>query len=312
MKFIVKRRQTRLSKAQVLDKTKYQVGNIVLAINHPVKNNETKGLSQELALTVKGVYYVKSVAPSHLRLIGLFTGEERTLPREYCVKLSLANISEMQVQLENLQMQKVSQNLFKANRYLPPDSAKTWNFLLGKNSDPLDYNTSDFTPDLPDDVESENNPSVHAETDPQIRNRTTRSGRSYLTLPNFPRSILKPARLADSFASVPHLLTPPASDSDNSKTPDLPGQVTLVNQAVPGHKLQVSFNSDLYVRFISGKVNHDFSQTMLVHTDLEYMNKFRKTSLMLSVFGLDMSQSELCYKYVDSEPNPVNDVLDLE
>ena len=123
MKFIVKRRQSRLSKAQVLDKTKYQKGNLVLAVNHPVSNKETKGLSQELALTVKGVYYIKSVAPSHLRLIGLFTGEERTLPREYCVKLSLSNISQMQVKLESLQMQKVSNNLFKANRYLPPNSA---------------------------------------------------------------------------------------------------------------------------------------------------------------------------------------------
>ena len=41
MKFIVKRRQSRLSKAQVLDKTKYQKGNLVLAVNHPVSNNET-------------------------------------------------------------------------------------------------------------------------------------------------------------------------------------------------------------------------------------------------------------------------------
>ena len=113
MKFIVKRRQTRLSKRQVLDKTKYQKGNLVWAVNHPVSNNETKGLSQELAMTVRGVYYIKTVAPSHLRLIGLFTGEERTLPREYCVKLSLSNISQLQVQLEALQMQKVSSNLFR-------------------------------------------------------------------------------------------------------------------------------------------------------------------------------------------------------
>ena len=100
MKHIVKRRQNRLSQRQVLDKTKYQPGNLVLAVNHPVKNNDTKGLSQELAMTVRGIYYVKEVSPSHLRLIGLFTGEERSLPREFCVKLSLANIAQLQVQLE--------------------------------------------------------------------------------------------------------------------------------------------------------------------------------------------------------------------
>ena len=135
-----------------------------------------------------------------------------------------------------------------------------------------------------------------------------------MTLPNIPRSILKPARPADSFANVHHLLTPPVSDSDNSKPPDLPGHVTLVSQAVPGHKLppKVTFNSDLSVRFISGKAHNDFSQKMWIHTDLEYMALPRKTSLMLSAFGLDMSQSELCYQYLDSEPNPVNDILDLE
>ena len=74
---------------------------------------ETKGKSQELAMTVRGIYYIKGVYPAHLRLIGLFTGEERTLPREYCVKLSLDNLSALQVQLQSLQLQKVSSSLFK-------------------------------------------------------------------------------------------------------------------------------------------------------------------------------------------------------
>ena len=100
LKRIVKRRQNNLSKSQVLDKTKYQVGNLILAVNHPVQTAETKGHSQELAMTVKGIYYIKGVHPAHLRLVGLFTGEERTLPREYCVKLSLDNLSALQVHLQ--------------------------------------------------------------------------------------------------------------------------------------------------------------------------------------------------------------------
>ena len=339
MKFIVKRRQSKLFKAQVLDKTKYQKGNLVLAVNHPVSNKETKGLSQELALTVRGVYYIKSVTPSHLRLIGLFTGEERTLPREYCVKLSLSNISQLQVKLESLQMQKVSNNLFKANRYLPPNSAKTWNFLLGKNSGPLDHNTSDFTPEnddpLDQDVESGPNPSFHEDTDPQIRNRKTRSGKAYLTVPTTPhsdpRSILKPARLATSFAKDYHPLTPsvileafpppkPVRDSDHSVPPDFPGHSdTLVIPAVPGHGTlppkvtdkSISFDNDLSIRFIAGKTNYDYKQRLLIQTE-QLCILPRKTSLMLLSFGLDMSQSELCYQSTWSEPNPGNDILDLE
>ena len=117
----------------MLDKTKYQIGNIVLATNLP--STKSTGTSQELNMTVKGIYYVKSVLPSHLRLIGLFTGEERNLPREYCEKITLNNLSKLQFQLQSLQLQKVSDNLFRANKYLAPKDSKTWNFLLNKNRD---------------------------------------------------------------------------------------------------------------------------------------------------------------------------------
>ena len=75
---IIKRRQQRLTKKQILDKTQYQEGNIILAVNHPITH--TKGQSQELAMTVRGVHYVKKVFPDKLRVVGLFSGEERTLP----------------------------------------------------------------------------------------------------------------------------------------------------------------------------------------------------------------------------------------
>ena len=100
---IIKRRQYNLSQKQGLDKTRYQKGNLILAVNHPVKNDK-EATSQELQMTVRGIYYVQKVHPAHLRVVGLFTGEERLLPREYCVKLSLANIAQLQVQLEALQM----------------------------------------------------------------------------------------------------------------------------------------------------------------------------------------------------------------
>jgi hypothetical protein len=116
LNFIVKRRQARLTKNQILDKTRYQQGNLVFAVNHPVKY--TTGQSQELAMTVKGIYYIKDVQPAHLRLIGLFTGEERNLPREFCHKISLDNLAQLQFQLQSLQLQKISNSLFRANKFL--------------------------------------------------------------------------------------------------------------------------------------------------------------------------------------------------
>ena len=85
-------------------------------------------------MTVKGIYYVKDVQPAHLRLIGLFTGEERNLPREFCHKISLDNLAQLQFQLQSLQLQKISNSLFRANTFLGPDEAKTWNFLLDRDN----------------------------------------------------------------------------------------------------------------------------------------------------------------------------------
>ena len=78
---IIKRRQSRLTKKQILDKTKYQEGNIILATNVP--SSKSTGTSQELNMTVQGVYYVQKVSLAHLRVIGLFTGKEKNLPREH-------------------------------------------------------------------------------------------------------------------------------------------------------------------------------------------------------------------------------------
>ena len=77
MKHIIQKRQKILTSRAILDSVEYQPGNIALATNIPV--SAPKGTSKELQLPVQGVYYVKTVSPTHLRLIHLFTGEERTL-----------------------------------------------------------------------------------------------------------------------------------------------------------------------------------------------------------------------------------------
>ena len=122
--------------------------------------------------------------------IGLFTGEERSLPREFCVKISLDNIAPLQVQLEALQMQKISSSLFKANKFLPPDAAQTWNFLLGTGGTPLDSSAIDCMPEeLADqDLESSTQPLEGEDSEPSVRNRKVlRSGQVYLNIPTTPR-----------------------------------------------------------------------------------------------------------------------------
>ena len=81
---IIKRRQKHLSKRSILDATHYQKGNIILACNMPAK--KSPGQSQELKMPVSGIYFVKEVSETYLRVIGVFSGEERTIPKEYCKK----------------------------------------------------------------------------------------------------------------------------------------------------------------------------------------------------------------------------------
>ena len=54
------------------------------------------------------------------------------LPRTYCQKISLDNLSKLSFQLQYLQFQRVADNLFRANKFLQPSYKKTWNALLDK------------------------------------------------------------------------------------------------------------------------------------------------------------------------------------
>ena len=132
---LFKEEEKMLDTNKIMDSVRYQPGNIIFATNIPV--SVPKGTSKELQLTVQGVYYVKQVFPTHLRLVHLFTGEERTLPREHCTKVTLDNLSKLQVQLQSHQLAKVADTLFRANRYLGPNESKTWNYLLNRDRQPV-------------------------------------------------------------------------------------------------------------------------------------------------------------------------------
>ena len=71
--------------------------------------------------------------PSYISRCGIFSGEERTIPKEYCEKITLDNLAKLQVQLQSLQLAKVAKNLFRSNKYLGPNATKTWDFLLNRD-----------------------------------------------------------------------------------------------------------------------------------------------------------------------------------
>ena len=137
-------------------------------------------------------------------------------------------------------MQKISSSLFKANKFLPPNGAKTWNFLLGKGAIPPDSSAIDDMPEeLDQDLESFIQPVEDEDSDPAFRNRKVlRSGQVYLNIPRSnPRSILKPAHLVSSFANDSEAFESP-SDIKLPKSP-LP-QLAEQNDSVatfphPGH-----------------------------------------------------------------------------
>ena len=133
LKYIIDRRKRNLKKKAVMDRVQFQPGNIVLSVNHPVTKPTGIDLSsQELQMTVRSIFYVKEVAPTHLRVINLFSGAEKNLPREFVVKLTLSDVAQLQTFMKSHQLQKLSHNLFKANKYLSPDQSKTWSYLLDK------------------------------------------------------------------------------------------------------------------------------------------------------------------------------------
>ena len=348
---IIKRRRSRLTTKQILDKTKYQQGNIVLATNVP--SSKSDGTSQELSMTVTGIYYVKTVHPSHLRLIGLFTGEERNLPREFCQKISLDNLSRLQFQLQTLQLQKISDNLFRANKYLSPDESKTWNFLLNKNkrlfdnSDPppIDHETTASSTknksslkypeqDIVLESESPDQPlNVYGEIEDQDVQKPTkflRSGRAYHIKPSALqtlRPILK-VNLED-YSETELVFDKPQENAHKranltASKRRLSTQQSPLGQNIcpPGHeenrqkdrgvRASVTWGDTLKIRFNILEGNKNLDYEQPLLIHTESKLPKPNVYLMLSALAVDTSQRELIYETHWSSPAPINEKLILD
>ena len=107
----MKTRKKNLASQANLDNISYQPGNIVLA--HNVPSSTLRQGSQELKSTVENIYYIKTVNPSHLRLIQLFTGIEGSLPVEHMTKLHLTDLAKIQFALESHHMAPINSRLQK-------------------------------------------------------------------------------------------------------------------------------------------------------------------------------------------------------
>ena len=168
--FSKKKRKKLLDSRQILDKIEYQVGNIVLATNIPSSKKQPNTTSQELKMTVQGLYYVKEVGKTHLCVIGLFTGDEQNFAREYCTKITLHNLAKLQFQIQSLQLQKIASNLYRANKYLAPQDAKTWNHLLDRNREPeiTEHDLSEFDQENSDTFQPDIVAPELADSDPDI------------------------------------------------------------------------------------------------------------------------------------------------
>jgi hypothetical protein len=180
-KSIIRLRENRLKKRAVLDVIQYQKGNIIFALNVP--SSQSHGDSKELKMTVDGLYYVKDVQPAHLRLIGLLSGTERSLPREYCKKLNMNDLAQLQFALKNKQLSKVHHRLVEANRFLHPDQEKSWSTLLQNKiiNDEDPAKISDPEPLLESVPMLESEQPGSDNQDQIVSKKVLRSGRAYFT-----------------------------------------------------------------------------------------------------------------------------------
>ena len=131
-----------------MDTAEYVVGCVVVAENVPITHK--KGESQELRPVPNGFYRVKEIHPTSLRLVNLITGVERTLPREYCRRSDLTELSQYKLKIKEHQFKLLVRNLFRENKYLSPDGAKAWEnlcfFKLPKVPDDIDDDNSESDP----------------------------------------------------------------------------------------------------------------------------------------------------------------------
>ena len=233
---LIDRRKKNLVKKHILDKTDYYEGNLVFSTNVPTSKTNVSG-SAELNSTIEDLYYVEKVFARQLRLIGVFSGTRRVLPREMCTKVSIDKLANLQIRLQNHQLQRLTDHMLKANQYLPPSYTRTWQYLMSKKqNDQSPANPPDYIPNvnISDDDESQEIPEPD-NLDPQSDKAMPQSVSDIdnlgiqpdVEIPQDPSSSLNPDDLESSTPIVTPpqaMLRPDASSNLGTPTLDVFGQ----------------------------------------------------------------------------------------
>ena len=241
-------------------------------------------------------------------------------------KITLSNLTQLQTYLQSYQLSKISDSLFRANKFLSPNQEKTWQFLLNKNQNKelgeVDDENSD--PDLQNNQDHDSNPlgfppagagpdlmspadtvptmtsgshDSQPSAQPDFAHRQLRSGKVFCTLAVPPRKpILKISPLTSSPQNPPLVAQPPAQHQKCDR-----------NCCEKYSNKELKFSEKLSVRFHTGNTFQDYKQDMIFHPLLKQKSK---TFLMLSAIGIDSSNKELLYKVNWSSPSEVNSEID--
>ena len=269
--------------------------------------------------------------PRHLRLIGVFTGITRNLPRELCQKVGIQQLAKMQFQIKSHHLQKLSDSMMRANKFVGPDNARTWQYLMGRDptadvridqSEEQDYNQ----PQAPDQKDAQVDVFGTPNNEPAQPGRKTRSGRAYaITSSLLPNSILRNARGGEYFqpdtpnpdcdqlrasarahhhASLRGLINPSehlgiVSDSTSSRQEDVPTNKTK----------SVSWDTELTVKFINQNSPEEESQTyqqVCINQDEVALDPV--IYVMTNASTIDYSLREFFYKTYFTRPMASNTI----
>ena len=338
LKYIIDRRKSNLKKRAVMDRVQYQPGNIVLGVNYPVTKPAGEDLnSQELQMTVRSIFYVKEVAPTHLRVINLFSGAEKNLPREFVVKLTLLDLAQLQTFLKSHQLQKLSNNLFKANKYLSPDQSKTWSYLLdrqyaedtgainqeeefqseGKDEDGLSYEEPDQA-DVSDEHTQGRRPIVSVQNVTPTMEDKVKTYQKKISVQNSAPEML------DSFAvKCQELQLHSKCKSHRSRVPSMPVSILKRSSArsldcsqhqslKPEASKPLQLGQKRRVRFALNSLLVDQGMIKEVQTKLSHCPaETGITYFMCTCLGIDISKNEIFYTAYSTRPSYRNEKIPL-
>ena len=223
------KRKERLSKATTKCKEIFHVGNLVTDYELPSSAPET---SQELAPLTQNIYRVIRVDHLTARVVNLFTGQSRTLPKNHLRRLYISDLTNLRYFCTNRYLQNMQHKLYKQNKLTSSDQSKTWLQLLRKPSQThidIPYSDEEISKDEEADIDEElgcvnTAEDLTADKPEEITNtldaidfskedddpllgfeptqpgrKCTRSGKAYKTSV-FPKKILKKTRPSASFS----------------------------------------------------------------------------------------------------------------